>query len=969
MVILKKFVSLLVLCFLTFNCAVLNKLGGSLKNLMSNSFADQNPETVVRRNETRQFRVLKLANEMEVLLVSSPEYNKSSAALDVAVGSLEDPWEHPGLAHFLEHMLFLGTSKYPKVGEYNEYLAAHGGMSNAYTARESTNYYFEVNNDAFEGALDRFSHFFIDPLFLSEYVERELNAVHSEHQKNLNSDAWRKNRLLGILSKKGHSRQKFSTGNLETLKNVSNEVLVGFYKKYYSANQMKLSLLSPASLDQMEAWVKEKFSTVNNNKRDKLKYDPNTLDAEALPRLVYMKPVKDLRVLELIFPTPSSYPYWESKPEMVIPHLIGHEGQGSLLSYLKKQNLATSLSAGFEDASYVGNFHFKIGLTDKGLENKNEVLSAFFSYVSMLKQEGYPQHIYKELRALSNLDFIYKEHSEGGSVASRYASGMQYFPALEIEKQGGLFYKHGVEDFNRFLSKITPENMSVLLISQNVKTDQVEEYYNVEYASEKIKQDVLMNLNNVPQNEAMFLPKQNDYIPSYLTLVEDEKSDEPYTLIDSDLGKFWFKKDNIFKQPKGRVTLEVETPLINSSPKSKVLSILYQKVLSESLNEWRYQVLLAGMDFSLNMSEKGVVIDFDGYSQHLPKLMKDLASKLQELEISEDNLLTLKDDFKRDLRNMTYDKAYRKLLYEMGDLVSGNSIHYKQYYDPMNNIDLISTVSLEEIKDFSKDLYSKVFLKGLAYGNLSKDDVKEAIYSYAETLNSIPLKKSERPSEKVYQLTPGTAFAYSMNEKEGTKNNCWANYVQFGDRTYDLNAAIRIGHAMLSADFYNELRTQQQLGYIVHSGLRYYEKSLGLIFLIQSSAYDPVEIQRRYVEWVKKASSRLDGISNFEFNTYKSSVVQELREEDKTIAEMHGNLYFETVIMDGMFNYKEEIAKSVEKLSKDDIKDIFTKALNNETSSSLTLFLSKEKSNDQRSEGFEYIEDRESFKKAMPVYK
>ena len=138
------------------------------------------------KKDERQFKAITLSNKLDVLLVSSREYNKSAAALDVAVGSLEDPDQVHGLAHFLEHMLFLGTKKYPDVGEYNEYLAAHQGMSNAFTSRENTNYFFEVNPDGFEGALDRFSQFFINPLFDVNYVERELNAVNSEHQKNLN---------------------------------------------------------------------------------------------------------------------------------------------------------------------------------------------------------------------------------------------------------------------------------------------------------------------------------------------------------------------------------------------------------------------------------------------------------------------------------------------------------------------------------------------------------------------------------------------------------------------------------------------------------------------------------------------------------------------------------------------------------------------------------------------------------------
>jgi len=71
------------------------------------------------------------------------------------------------------------------VYRYSEYLSRNGGYSNAFTDKENTNYHFQVTADAFEGALDRFSQFFIAPLFTASATDRELNAVDSENSKNL----------------------------------------------------------------------------------------------------------------------------------------------------------------------------------------------------------------------------------------------------------------------------------------------------------------------------------------------------------------------------------------------------------------------------------------------------------------------------------------------------------------------------------------------------------------------------------------------------------------------------------------------------------------------------------------------------------------------------------------------------------------------------------------------------------------
>ena len=147
-------------------------------------------------------------------------------------------------------MLFLGTNKYPEVNDYNQYLAQNGGSSNAATYLDHTNYYFDINPEKLEGALDRFSQFFITPLFTESVTEKEINAVHSEHEKNLANDTWRLDQLDKSSADPNHPYSKFGTGSKDTLdiipkqKNINvREELLKFHNTWYSANIMALSIL------------------------------------------------------------------------------------------------------------------------------------------------------------------------------------------------------------------------------------------------------------------------------------------------------------------------------------------------------------------------------------------------------------------------------------------------------------------------------------------------------------------------------------------------------------------------------------------------------------------------------------------------------------------------------------------------------------------------------------------------------
>ena len=143
------------------------KAGNLVKNIIK-------PKT-----DTLDYGFKVLSNGLKVLLISDPETTISSAALAVNIGSLVNKKDEQGLAHFCEHLLFMGNKKYPSENEYSDYLSKNGGYSNASTTLDNTLYYFDVSNEAFEGALDRFAQFFISSNFNESSVEREIKAIHN----------------------------------------------------------------------------------------------------------------------------------------------------------------------------------------------------------------------------------------------------------------------------------------------------------------------------------------------------------------------------------------------------------------------------------------------------------------------------------------------------------------------------------------------------------------------------------------------------------------------------------------------------------------------------------------------------------------------------------------------------------------------------------------------------------------------
>ncbi|KAL5961613.1 Nardilysin, partial [Taenia solium] len=183
--------------------------------------------------------------------VSKAAMRKSAAALCVNVGYFTDPVEAQGLAHFLEHMVFMGSEKYPRENDFDDYVEHRGGSSNACTDGDYTLFFFDIQRVHFEEALDKFANFFIAPLLSQDCVDRELEAIHSEFELCKADDSCRLDHLLTSFSKGDSPYHTFGVGNRTSLRDKPSaagtnvyELLRKFQLRYYNASLMTLAVES-----------------------------------------------------------------------------------------------------------------------------------------------------------------------------------------------------------------------------------------------------------------------------------------------------------------------------------------------------------------------------------------------------------------------------------------------------------------------------------------------------------------------------------------------------------------------------------------------------------------------------------------------------------------------------------------------------------------------------------------------------
>eukprot|EP00927_Polykrikos_kofoidii_P031696 TRINITY_DN27205_c0_g1_i1.p1 TRINITY_DN27205_c0_g1~~TRINITY_DN27205_c0_g1_i1.p1 ORF type:complete len:1209 (+),score=189.92 TRINITY_DN27205_c0_g1_i1:56-3682(+) len=401
-------------------------------------------------NDKKEYRFIRLESGLQVMLVSSADKEKQQAAAAVAVGvgSFSDPaCRCEGLAHYLEHMLFMGSGKYPGENEMEEFLSQNGGCSNAFTECEHTCYYLEVNKHKLSVALDMLAQFFVDPLLAKSASEREIKAIHSEFRLAVRSDCTRRNQLLAHQAPEGHPYRTFGWGNLASLRDEPrqkgvdiNAELRSFYNTYYHARDCRLCVFGVEPLNSLEAAVRAAFDVLpvrgpSVDPAERFTGVGMPLNAES-PCLLRVRPIRDMHELTLTWQLPPLLHLYRSKPDHYLCHLLGHEAQGSIAAYLKREGLATEVCSGvdhedgFDNSSICALYGTTVTLTVAGLARWPEVVAAVIAYVDLLRRAGPQRWAWEELRDTADMNWKFLEEQNPVDYVQNLAVHM--LPSFQV---------------------------------------------------------------------------------------------------------------------------------------------------------------------------------------------------------------------------------------------------------------------------------------------------------------------------------------------------------------------------------------------------------------------------------------------------------------------------------------------------------------------------------------------------------
>eukprot|EP01124_Arcella_intermedia_P016527 TRINITY_DN23144_c0_g1_i1.p1 TRINITY_DN23144_c0_g1~~TRINITY_DN23144_c0_g1_i1.p1 ORF type:complete len:973 (+),score=184.03 TRINITY_DN23144_c0_g1_i1:70-2919(+) len=871
--------------------------------------------------DVRQYRHITLDNLLEVLLVHDQHTDKAAAAMDVHVGFFSDPQEAPGIAHFCEHMLFLGTEKYPDEKTYINYLTQHGGNWNAYTSTENTNYYYDVSHAHAEGALDRFAQFFIAPLFTQDATEREMNAINSEHKKNLQNDYWRSAELLKSASNPDYPYSKFGTGNLETLQQHADirQKLLNFHSTYYSSNIMKLAVLGKEDLDTLEKWVREKFSAIKNKNIQVPTFQGEPFPPKYLGFRQHYVPVKDTRTLTLYWPIPPEYKLWKSKPGHVLGHLLGHEGEGSILAELKRKGWVNELLGGtLEEGLGFSFFGVQMKLAKDGFDHIDDIINIIYQYIAILNREGIDKWVFEELQSLGEIGFRFKDQSQPIDYVSYLAKSMQRYPRDHLLAGPYLMYEWVPELIQKALQALKPENMFITVGAKELdgKTDKKEKWYGTPYSQFAIEPSYIERLKSLEKEPpTLHLPKRNLFIPDsfdrHPPSTAIPKHPQRYTFPNSTI---WHKYDTIYNIPKAYQFIDIITPKAYSSPRETVLTRLFCNLVMDDLNEYAYDAQVAGLYYSIENHFEGLQLIIKGYDCKQLILIEKIAEKMAHIHVDSARFQILKEALAREYANFYLEPPYRRALYQASICLDSCRWTYEEYLAEC------PTITLEEMKEFIPKLLEYVYYEGLFIGNITIEQAKNTVEVLDKYLKAKTLRKSQLPRKQGVILSSRSYIHRFPTFNPEDQNSAIQISFQIGQDSPAINAVIDLFNQCTTSDGFLQLRTTQQLGYIVWATTHYELGMAGYRVIIQSDSKNPVILEERIEEWIGTIEELLNNLPEEEFTKFKEGLIVQKLEKDKSLKEEAARWKVE-IRHPRLHNFTraEDEAAEVAKLTKSDL--------------------------------------------------
>jgi insulysin len=861
--------------------------------------------------DVRDFNAGVLENGVKYVLVNDKSLQKSFVSVSIHAGSFQNPKGYDGLAHFLEHMLFMGSKKYPNENHYNTKLNELGGNSNAYTDTMETVYYFNVFDEGLDEIMDIFSRFFIDPLFDEDSVNREINAVDSEHQKNINNDGWRKFQFILDLANPDTPVNTFITGSTTTLnkQDIRNKV-IDFYNSFYTSNNISICVASSKPNDVLLNMLTNTFGNiVKKDINDNKLIITKPLYSNNLNKTFHLKSNSNKYDISYIYEIPYQKEYLMSKDFTIFDLILSEKSEKSLFFHLKNLGYLNNISI---ETKYEGLFIINLILTKEGYNNMQYCEHTLFDTIEQIVNMDINQIAMYFKKSLDiSFDCLNKFNID--NLCNMLAVNHFYYPTENVfDGTFKIFSIKSTHEYTELYKQyLNTGNLIKIIHSQNYPTElhhtyKINPHYNYEYTELNLILD-----DSYSRGTQIFFDTENDFLNVEPSIVENITNFEIPILIAE---KQWYGGCSEFGEPVVNIWMQLNNSNYFSDSKNYILTQISCSVLNFLSSVIMYKPLQLCYDiyFEPVASLSSVNINISALND-LSKL-QILLLQLREFifnihihfkKIDERFTNNLIVSFRESYQNIKYLNPINFFSYIIKSTITKTEYNHNELLEQLN------TITYTDIESHIKSFFDGISLTTLTYGNIEIKNVTNLFSQYSKFFYNSPF-----PLPQIKQIDNMSIIHPNQNEK----SNFVSYFYRVGKFTPKDYALILVLTKILGQTFFDILRTKYQLGYIVSFNQSIHRDEYYISEKIQSSK--PVNIIMDRINDFNENIQKIIKDSNFE--QYMETIGKELDEPDYSISDKISRYRPEISIRTYLFNRNKLIKDQLTNLTKHDIQE-FTK--------------------------------------------
>ena len=838
-------------------------------------------------NEDREIKYFKLENNIKCVLINDIHLDKSYVAININVGSLANKEYSEGLAHLLEHMCFIISKKYQEPNYVQNKVTEFGGWTNAYTDSLNTVYYFNVFSQYLSNMLEIFVDYLTNADLRKENIFNEIKNVDSEHHKNLNNDNFKFFNLLHILSDKKNNYHNFFTGSVETLDNADTyNKIIDFYKKYYVSNNISICIISNHSIKKQLHLVNKIFNSIPSNKSPPIIID-KPLFIKNKNKTFIMQTINQTYEIKYIFEILDTKKYSKTKIFNIFAYLINLNSPDTLKDFLKINNFINNLSSYYDSED--GLFYINIEFTKKGFTNINIVDGYLKYYLDHLLNLNF-ETIFFQLKKMYEFNFNNSFKTDSLDLVLQISNNIFKYDPKYIITGDSLLLELNLSHFHDLKKYIKLENtLQIILINKikKYKTNKIliDPNYKTKYFETN-------RINGTSQSFNININLTNNYLNSKPVYIKNLVNKKPYEIKPN----IWFETSSKFNESMYYITFYFNDFKFFNSPKNEILTTISINILDFYIKRNLDKAL--DINYSYNIS-----IDH-GYNQIVLNLslLNDVNYSQQFineiLKLIFTSIKISKKFIKSKLKNYTDIIKNIKFLNSWNYIEWIFNLSFDNYYHYDILLTNINKIKPTDILVYLNDLFTTSNLKVSIFGNIKEIPKFDLINKYLNNKIILPKQKIKKYINIIHP-----------NSKE--KEKCIKIYYYISEFDPKVVLHIFIIQLIFSDLFFNKLRTELQLGYLVLLNYEIINNKYYIFQKVQSN-YDTNLLEEQILIF---NNTMIDTLKKINLSNWIKILKTHLHTKENNMLELYNKYFAEIKSNNFIFDRNKILLKFINKIT------------------------------------------------------